>query len=375
MNLRVTPKAVLLLLPAAGVLLLAGVAGACAVAREPQGKPVEIADESAIIIWDEAGKTQHFIRRASFKTQASNFGFLVPTPTKPKLAEAGDEAFATLAEITKPEVITKTRSRGISCTCGTKAERDVASGNAQPAVRVLEENRLPGLGLDYAILEADKADALSKWLKEHGYDFSPDLKDWVAPYVKAGWKISAFKIAPGARDAQEDNRDKKNVPDPNRVATKALRMSFQTEQPFFPYREPASQADDTGHPRRLLRVYFLAKNRVKGTLGKKGDAWPGEVAWAGEVSGSDREKVLKLVKLPTDTGPASWWLTEFEDHSSPRPGKADVYFSRSEDQGTLKREPHIRYVSSAVPGCVMCYALAAYMLVPCLVRHWRRSGR
>jgi len=77
----------------------------CAVAP-PNNKPVEIADESAIIVWDSASGTEHFIRRATFKSAAQDFGFLVPTPTKPELAEADDAAFKELARITAPKVVT-----------------------------------------------------------------------------------------------------------------------------------------------------------------------------------------------------------------------------------------------------------------------------
>src|SRR5688500_14730084 len=95
--------------PAVAVVALALVTSprwgsACAVAP-PDNHPVAIADESAIIVWDAATKTQHFIRRASFNTEAPDFGFLVPTPSRPALAEADDKAFEQLALITAPRVI------------------------------------------------------------------------------------------------------------------------------------------------------------------------------------------------------------------------------------------------------------------------------
>ena len=58
-----------------------------------RGQWVDIRDESALIIWDEVTKTEHFIRRASFETAADDFGFLVPTPTQPDLGEADDRVF------------------------------------------------------------------------------------------------------------------------------------------------------------------------------------------------------------------------------------------------------------------------------------------
>jgi hypothetical protein len=361
MNVRHLPCILVLPLLAAGVFTRPQPAEGCA-AAPPRNKSVEIASETAILIWDSAGKTQHFIRRASFLTESRDFGFLVPTPTKPTLAEADDKAFDELARITAPRVVTETRPSG-GPSCGCAAAKSPAGMAAKPDVRVLEEKRVAGY--DAVVLEAESPDALGKWLKDHDYEFSPALHEWVKPYVKAGWKITAFKVA--------KDKDAKDAAQTRGVATSAVRMTFQTERPFFPYREPPSQGADTAQPGRLLRVYFLADKRFQGTLGEKGEKWPGLVAWANNVSAEDREKVLKLLKLPEKTPPASWWLTEFEDHSSVRPGDADVSFSVSEDQTTVERPRHVKYVRSRVPDCLMCYALAAYMLIPYLVRYARRK--
>src|SRR6266571_4605352 len=66
--------------------------------------PVVNADQSVIILWDAATGTEHFIRKASFKSDADDFGFLVPTPAQPELSESGNEAFPYLLELTKPEI-------------------------------------------------------------------------------------------------------------------------------------------------------------------------------------------------------------------------------------------------------------------------------
>jgi len=330
----------------------------------PQNKPVEIADESAIIIWDATTKTQHFIRRASFKTYGQDFGFLVPTPTKPTLAEAGDETFAKLTEITAPRVVTQSApSGGGGCIgCGMAAPKGASPGiaTAESAVRVLDEQRVAGY--DTATLEADDADSLAKWLEEHSYDISPRLKEWVRPYVNMHWKITAFKFA------------KKNADEPE-VNSAAVRMTFHTERPIFPYREPASEAPKSEKPlkERLLRVFFLSDKRMQGTLGDKGPTWPGKTVWAKPLTAEQRDLLLKQLKLAADTPPPSWWLTEFEDHSSPRPGTDDVYFASSDDQTLVERPPFIQYVSRKMPDGVMCYALAAYMIVPCLIRCVRRK--
>ena len=50
-------------------------------------------------------------------------------------------------------------------------------------------------------------------------------------------------------------------------------MSFKTEKPFYPYREPEAQKDKkpaNGDSTRLLRVFVIARERFGGTLGTEG---------------------------------------------------------------------------------------------------------
>jgi hypothetical protein len=345
-----------------GLLALSGddPARGCAVAPA-RDQTVQIADESAIILWDAATKTEHFIRRASFQTKAKDFGFLVPTPTKPTLAESSDEAFKTLAKLTEPEVVTKPKpASGPGCGCAASAPP--TAGTAEP-VRVLDEARVGGY--DAVVLEADDAKALSDWLTKNGYDFSAELTGWADHYIKLKWKITAFKVA----------RDKDKAETPG-IATSAVRMTFQTEQPFFPYREPEAKEKEAAAKAapqdRLLRVFFIGEKRMDGKLEGAAEAWPGHSIWSNKLTEENRKHLLEQLKLPADTAPATWWLTEFEDNSSPRPGKADVVFSPAEKQDPIAPPPIIRYVSGSLPNCVMCYALAAYMLVPFLLRRARR---
>jgi len=311
------------LLTALACLLAGPALWACAPVPPP-GQHVAIAEESAIILWDAASKTQHFIRRASFQTAAQDFGFLVPTPGKPELDEASDEAFKTLERLTAPQVTTMTQR----LPRGARAA-PMAAAPMPNSVRVLDSKRVAGY--DAVVLEADNPEALNQWLKQHGYASRPALTRWLEPYVKAQWKITAFKIA----------KDAKKEPG---VATAAVRMTFQTDRPFFPYREPDDQHEAAKGPSnsRLLRVYFLSADRTAGTLGKAGE-WPGRVVWANQLAAPQREQVLQLLKLPDQTPPASWWLTEFEDHAAPRPGTDDVVFSPSENQSPLARPPIINY--------------------------------
>jgi len=312
-----------------------------------EGKFVHIATEEAIIIWDEGAKRQHFIRRASFDTDAKDFGFLVPTPGKPELGESDDRAFGHLAEITAPAVEYASPPSGRH---GPQAK----AAAAPAAVTVLELARVAGL--DAAVLEATDADALHGWLKKHGYPTSPALKEWYAPYIAAKWKITAFKIAAESR----------------KVSSAAVRMSFQTERPFFPYREPVT-TDASAHQPRLLRVYFVAEGRVAGTLGGK-QAWAGQAVWSNEIDQGQLAELLKVAKLPAQAGGGARWLTEFEDHASPRRGTDEVYFRRALDQ-PLARPPRVEYGRGNLTLALAAAAVIGLIMAALGFWVWRRARR
>ena len=329
----------------------------------PSDKPVVNADQTVVIIWDAASRTQHFIRQASFKADADDFGFVVPSPTQPELEESGNEAFAYLRKLTEPEIKKLPRPSGTSCGCSSAS---MPLPSAQSEVRVLAEKRVAGF--DAVILEAGAADALVRWLKDHGYAFSPEIEAWAKPYVDAGWKFTALKVT-----KPKDDQEQKSV------AASALRMSFKTDRPVFPYREPdpRSAAESLGARDRLLRIYFIDEARYRGEFTPDqrrtdNQVWTGRFAWTDKLTADDRSKLLELFKLPVTTGPEHWWLTEFEDHWPYRPAPADVTFVRDSDQTTHRREPIYQYVSSRVPMDATVYALGAAVVIPPL---WRRIGR
>jgi hypothetical protein len=341
-----------------GALLAAlGATAAEACAPAPMlNRPAVNADQAVIMIWDAQRQTQHFIRQASFKSAGADLGFLVPTPTQPELEEAGDAAFATLARLTAPEVRTVWQPRlplGCGATCGS------APGlcGAADTVRVLEEKRVAGLNA--VVLEAGSATALVGWLERNGYAYSPEIAAWAEPYIREGWKITALKVA---KDAA--NKDSQSV------AASALRISFHTSRPLFPYREPDMRAfaADLKATKRVLRIYFLAESRYEGGLAAE-TPWTGKVVWAGKVSAKDRAELLDQLHLPRATGPDDWHLTEFEDLWPYRPAPADVYFRPSADQGKVRRPPTVRYVKASTPADVTVFALAAALIVPAA---WRR---
>jgi hypothetical protein len=338
----------------ANIVVFASAAAALACApAPPRGYEVEIGEENAIIVWDAASRTEHFIRRATFATPANDFGFLVPTPTRPTLAEASDDAFRRLGEVTAPAIVTEVRYEpaGGALSCSANAPRDMIT-----VVQVLEETHLAGY--DAAVLAANDPSALNNWLGQHGYESRPALTEWLGDYTNAGWVITAFKIA-------------KVDPKRPRVGTTAVRMSFQTDRPFFPYREPADQRGPSAEWRgqRLLRVYFIGDGRVAGQLGVE-NWWQGKTVWANALPETDRGRLEKTLSVPLpDRG--SLWLTEFEDRSSPRPGTDDVFFGAADNQIPVERPPftvHERRTSVSDTIVALCIPIVILTIVILVVR-------
>jgi hypothetical protein len=302
----------------------------CPVSRAD--RPVVNGDQNVIMVWDAKTKTQHFIRQASFKTQNKDLGFIVPTPTQPELSESGDEAFALLEKITAPPVVEQSEPISFPIAC---SQRDSAVKSAAEA-RVLEEKRIAGF--DIAVLEADNAAALKTWLADHGYPFSPQVEAWAAPYIADKWKFTAMKVA---RENPSDSSSS--------MSASALRLTFKTDRPLFPYREPDSQdaAKQVHAYQRLLKIYFIADARYQGELTPT-KRWTGQVTWANRLAPQDVASVTAALKLPAGSTPASPWLTTFEDDWPYQVAPADLYFSPELTQKIVEPAPIIKYVARSI---------------------------
>lgn len=350
-----------------GMMLLAGFYAVTAPDQSPlqgcapvprPGQWVDIRDESALIVWDSKSGTEHFVRRAQFETQADDFGFMVPTPSRPDLGEVDDRVFETAGMLTAPRHFYQTTTKSEfgfgnwTDVMFSMAVTSMPAPNAMPqGVAVLEEKQVAGF--DATVLQADDTQALADWLDKHGYESRPALTEWLKWYVDHKWIITAFKLS---RSAQGD-RDHLN--------TKSIRMSFQTDKPFYPYREPEDMRRPSGQGSRTLRVFVLSDQKYEGTLGES-EAWPANTMWANDVS-SMAGNITSRLKLSdpelASSVQGARYLTEFEDRSFPRPGTDEIYFRSAADQSSKERLPigHTSVVIEYWPGprgAVMLIALA-----------------
>ncbi len=303
-------------------LLLASVRLEACAPMPQKDAMVKVTEESAIIVWDEANKTQHFIREAHFNGNGKSLGFIVPSPSVPQLAKADNRAFAQLEELIEPEVVyqTQTVRRFAWFIAGRgDAEEEVTAGNSIDStaapVEVIDTQRVGDY--DATVLRATDAAALGRWLAKNGYSSDAAFEKWLDIYIQKRWYVTAFKVV-------------KNESGQPGFALAPVRMSFTTPRPFYPYREP-QQGNETGSQKRSLRVFFFAPNQVQAVPGtfKASQQWPGKVQWADSADkhGIDWASMAQDLNLPQKALREAGRLTVFEDFSSPRPGTDDVFFT------------------------------------------------
>ena len=344
-------------------LSVAGEAIPCAPAL-PRGEEVRIAGEEAAIFWDASTHTETFVRKAAFQSTAKSFGFLVPTPEKPALGELPSSVFDDLRIAIRPrtEQLTKGYSVSFTSVLGlflVRRSRSASAEAAAPAaVRVLENAKVAGF--DATVLEADDASALSAWLGKNGFDETPELTEWLAPYVAKKWKMTAFKLD-GSLDGASAQA----------LATSAVKMTFHTDTPFYPYREPKERSGETklaasgqAPTSRLLRVYFVSDAKQEAHLG---DApWSAKTLFAAPID-----------RMPSEIGLVAKqrFVTTFVDESFPRRGTDEVTFTDATDQAEVKQPPVIVERPREIPIPVdLLLALGAGITVIVVVRRRRRPA-
>jgi len=275
---------------------------------------IDVAGESAIIVWNSSTQTEHFIRSVTFNASGTDFGFVVPTPSVPHITAADPAAFQYIKEHILPGYVPD-----VPYTLpppGTRGE--ITGGLAR--VEVMAQESVDGT--DVTTVSASDTDGLKAWMTANGFTWTDDMASWLDPYIQKNWVITLFKYQ--KKDSSLGS-----------VSSSLLDMTFQTTVPFFPYSEPASQrVSGNFAPRRALNVYLFSDSRMYGGMEVNPDKvqWPAQLLYADRVAPSKLNALLPLLHLRAWDFPASPWLTVLRDTKTPRPGVADVVFVASDRQ-------------------------------------------
>jgi hypothetical protein len=204
---------------------------------------------------------------------------------------------------------------------------------AAPAVTVVEQKRVAGL--DAAVLAATSADALGAWLGDHGFAMRDALKRWLAIYVAKSWMITAFRYTRPELAS--------NAPVPlDHLSASAVRLSFQTDAPVYPYLEPDDTADVPG---RELHLFVASTHRMDGTLTDDGDKpWDATTFFAGHVDGVEE----LAANLPGVDLPPRLWIDEQTDRATHR-AASDLVFRQAPADVETHRPPEVVTERTGIP--------------------------
>jgi hypothetical protein len=196
--------------------------------------------QKVFITWAPKEKVETFTVQPKFEGNALDFGMVIPTPSEPKLDVVPRDFFKHLAIYTIMKGRDFPRSKllpmhypgrggfggGKGGALEKAANKDDDGGppvTKRPPVRILQEGLVGSL--DFKVIEADTADALFTWLKNHKYNYSGD-EATLNFYVQKKWYFTVMKI-----DTMQMKRNKDGTFDGEVTPT---RFSFSTEKLIYP---------------------------------------------------------------------------------------------------------------------------------------------
>ena len=181
----------------------------------PAGSEVWLARERAVVVWDAAKKTEHLVRRPTFGGDTKPLAWLVATPSVPQVAKVDAATFERLRAL------------------GPGSPSELPAGGSTGDFQL---DTIRGTPNDVA--------ALTSWLASAGMADRPSLHGWALGYLARGWVLTALRFA-------------------SRGDGPAVRFSFTTDAPFFPYVDapedtPLPQHAPGRHPGGAVDLLVIA---------------------------------------------------------------------------------------------------------------------
>ena len=164
-------------------------------------KDVQQPSQKVFLTWDPERRIESFTVQPKFEGNAADFGMVIPTPTQPRLDEMPRDFFKELAVYTILKQREQPQSRllflggglvgGIGGIGGGFGGGMPVASSRPPAVRVVESGLVGSL--DYKIIQAERADDLYVWLKNHKYQYAGD-EVTLDFYIRKKWYFTVMKI-------------------------------------------------------------------------------------------------------------------------------------------------------------------------------------
>lgn len=211
----------------------------------PKDLYIQEAAQKAAIFYT-SGKEDLYLS-TSFKGDAKEFGWIVPTPTKPEIKKAPKNIFTKLAEYTVPKdnfyekVIDFFFHRSDYSYSGLP-EMDASVGaplsaveKSAPKVTVYEEKQVGAF--DSAVLKAETAKDLTQWAEENNFILPKEGKEVIDEYTQKGWFFTVMKVS-------NDYQTSKTTSDLKTGAITPIHLTFETAEMVYPLKISGTGAVD-----------------------------------------------------------------------------------------------------------------------------------
>src|ERR1700736_4711597 len=222
-------------------------------------KDVSQPAQKAFLTWDPSEKVESFTVQPRFEGNAQDFGMVIPTPSRPKLAEMPRDFFKELAVFTilkkreypESKLLTKSENdKPFSFLGGLKDTQ--AEGKPRPTtVKVLEAGIVGSL--DYKIITAERADDLFTWLKDNKYSYGGDQAT-LDFYIQKKWFFTVMKI--------DTNQMKKSADGSFTGDVTPTRFNFASDKLVYPLKITRLSVKD--HTEALFYVQAPYKTDLPG---------------------------------------------------------------------------------------------------------------
>ena len=205
--------------------------------------------QRAAIFYENGVET--LILSTNFKGTAKDFGWVIPTPSKPEVSKASMDLFQKLETITQHSY--QSYYGGIKLGDAGSSYR---AAEKTPYVAVIETKKIDYYNID--ILESNDADALSKWLAEHKYHFPEKERYILNDYIQNGWYFTAVKV-----DTSAQGSGRVNLALEEGHAT-PLKLVFKTPNIVFPLKISSIKSEPQELQGDTLQTGITFEDGVKG---------------------------------------------------------------------------------------------------------------
>ena len=169
------------------------------------------------VIWYEDG-IETLVLSTTFNGKAENFGWLVPTPSKPEVVEASDELFTALDDLTRPRY-------NIEPLPILGGPQTGIGGGEKYSTPIIIETKKVGI-FDITVLLAKDSEGLTKWLEKNEYPYPQDREYLLKSYIDKDWYFVVAKVDSGSISQASSYLETGHA--------SPIQLTFKTDQIVYP---------------------------------------------------------------------------------------------------------------------------------------------